>query len=214
VDRQAAAQLLQACFFQAQAASQASDALPGRIESLVSQVQPTEAPGISFSTTSLPSLPFEDADLLRSLWEIDRRSEQTSFGLEEKLPEDWQAAFHQFQAAAGRLLHSISHLAWVETSQAGQLLGRTSVGWAGDMQTFYAEPLLPEQIELHRHSLQAALASRHALIRLFTATVAAASRLSLLLATPGGALLSLPAVWKYVNQLLSEVEGYKLATAG
>lgn len=213
-DHQAAAQALQAYSFQTQAALVVIEDLPIRIEGLVKRKQTADAAGASFSLSEQPDLPAEDAGLLLSLLEIDRLGEQVSFGLEEKLPEDWQAAYRQFQAAAGRLLRSISHLAWVETSQGGQLLGRTAVGWAGDMQTYYRPALPPQQYELHRRSLQVALASRYALIRLFSATIGVASRLSLLLATPGGALLSLPAVWKYFNQILSEVEKYQLVAAG
>lgn len=212
LDHQAATQALEAYSSQAQASSRAIDGLPGRVETLVAQVQAADSAGVSFSTTDQIDLPVEETDLLQSLFEIDRIDQQVSFGLEEKLPKDWQASYHQFQAAAARTLRSISHLAWVETSQEGQLLGRTSVGWTGDMQTFYTEPLLPPQVQLHERSLEIALASRHAFIRLFTSTVAAASRISLLLATPGGALLSLPAVWRYANQILVEVETYKQTT--
>ena len=212
-DHQAATQALDMYASQAQASLQVLDALPERVESLVSRVQATDTAGLSFSAAEEPDLPSEDAGLLLSLFEIDRLAEQVSFGLEERLPQDWQVSYRQFQAAASRLLRSISHLAWVETSQGGQLLGRTAVGWAGDMQTVYLHALLPQQVGLHQRSLEVALASRYALIRLFTATVAASSRISLLLATPGGALLSLPAVWKYGNQILSEIERYKLVAA-
>ncbi len=212
-DPQAATQLLEEYSFQAQASMQVIEDLPERVENLVAQVQVAEAAGVSFSTSDQSDLPVEEAGLLDALYEIDRIDAQVSFGLEEKLPKDWQDSFHQFQTAASRLLRSISHFAWVETSQAGHLIGRTSVGWAGDMETLYAEALLPQQLDLHRHSLEIALVSRHALIRTFTTTVATASRLSLLLATPGGVLLSLPAVWKYINQILSEVEKYKTITA-
>jgi len=212
-DPQAASQALEEYSHQAQASVQAIEDLPGRVENLVTRVRATEAAGVSFSTTDQPDLPDEEAELLDALFEIDRIDARVSFGLEEKLPKDWQDSFHQFQAAASRLLRSISHFAWVETSQAGHLIGRTSVGWAGDMETLYAEALLPQQLDLHRRSLEIALVSRHALVRTFTTTVATASRLSLLLATPGGALLSLPAVWKYVNQILSEIERYKKISA-
>lgn len=213
LDQQAASQVLEAYSYQAQASVQIIEDLPERIDNLVTRVQAANASGVSFSTIEQSDLPLEEADLLDSLFEIDRMETQVSFGLEEKLPKDWQAPYQQFQSTAARVLRSISHLAWVETSQAGRLIGRTSVGWAGDMETMYAIALLPQQLDLHRHSLEIALVARHALIRAFTATVATASRLSLLLATPGGALLSLPAVWKYVNQMLSEVEKYKAVTA-
>ena len=212
-DHQAAAQELEVYASQAQASLQVIAALPERIDSLVARVQDAGAAGLSFSAAEQAELPDEESDLLLSLYEIDHLADQVSFGLEERLPQDWQSSYRQFQAAASRLLRSISHLAWVETSQGGQLLGRTSVGWAGDMQTFYRPALLPQQALLHQRSLEVALAARYALIRLFTATIAASSRLSLLLATPGGALLSLPAVWKYVNQILSEIEQYKLVAA-
>ncbi|MEJ2267272.1 MAG: hypothetical protein P8X95_27830 [Anaerolineales bacterium] len=44
------------------------------------------------------------------------------------------------------------------------------------------------------------------MLRTFIVTTQGAAKLSILLATPGGAILALPAAWKYVNQILAELE--------
>jgi len=190
-----------------QASSDVLDELPERIERLASRGEPSEA--TSFDIESSVDLPPADVELLRFLNELERPADQVSFGLGDDLREGWQVAQEQFQKMTSQALQSLSHMAWVETSQGGILFGRTSVGWTGDMDSFYTPEASPEQIQLHQRSLALALTSRHAFIRAFSATVAGASRLALSLATPGGALLALPAVWKYVNQILSEVERVK-----
>ena len=86
------------------------------------------------------------------------------------------------------------------------MLARTVVGWTGDLDTLWEQYLRPEQIDLHRRSLNLAITSRAAMLRTFIVTTQGAAKLSILLATPGGAILALPAAWKYVNQILAELE--------
>ncbi len=54
-----------------------------------------------------------------------------------------------------------------------------------------------------------AISSRNTLIRTFVAVTQGAVKLSALITTPGGAILALPVAWKYVNQILSEINAYK-----
>lgn len=209
---QAALQALAELDERSQASSAVLDELPERIERLASQGTPGGA--TSFAVGPSTDLPSSDAELLRFLNDLDRPPDQASFGLGDDLRAGWGAAQEQFQKMTSQALQSLSHMAWVETSQGGLLFGRTAVGWTGDMDTFYTRGTGPEQIQLHQRSLSLALTARHAFIRAFSATVAGASRLALSLATPGGALLALPAVWKYVNQILSEVERVKTQSQG
>jgi hypothetical protein len=204
---QAAHQRLDEFAARSQASNAALDNLPEQMERLASQAKAVEA--TSFEATTPPDLSPAEEDLLRFLAEIERPPDQVSFGLGDDLRQGWQAASTQFQETTWRALRALSHMAWVETSQGGRLFGRTSVGWTGDMQSFYIHGVLAEQIRLHQRSLALALTSRHAFIRAFSAAIAGASRLAVSLATPGGALLALPAVWKYINQILSEVERVK-----
>lgn len=147
-----------------------------------------------------------EAELLVLLNEIQAGRPPVSFGLGEKLFGGWQQTTDRFQAFVDRLLKSFAHYIWVETCIQEQYLGRTGVGWTGDMNTVWQQGLSTAQVELHQHSLALALASRGELIRTFSLAVRGAVQLSVLLTMPGSALLALPAVWKFVNQILADLK--------
>jgi hypothetical protein len=79
------------------------------------------------------------------------------------------------------------------------------VDWTGDMNTAWKPAISPEERILHQRSLALALKSRIALLRIIMTTAQGAAKIAALIAAPGGALLALPAAWKYVQQLLSAV---------
>ena len=191
----------------AQASTAALDDLPERLDGLLVQGE-ARTRGVAFAA-SAPALAPAEASLMSVLDEVGRASRQMSFAPGVTPLAGWEDAYQQFQATAGRLLLAISYMAWVETRLEGQLLGRTRVGWSGDTETVYAQATSPEQAALHRRSLEVAVISRNLLLRAFTSAFAGAAKCSILLATPGGALLALPAVWKYISQVLSQVEQYQ-----
>ncbi len=106
----------------------------------------------------------------------------------------------------------VGHYAWVETRTQGQLLGQTAVSWTGDANTVWQEGLDPAQMALHQRTLTLALASRDTVIRTFILVASGAARLSVLLATPGGAILALRAAWKFVKQVQAELERHQQIT--
>ncbi len=168
-------------FVKAQSTAQAFDTSPGRRE-----------------------LDEPERELLVLLNEIQAGRPPASFGLGEKLAGRWQGATDRFQAYVDQLLKSIAHYVRVETCVREQCLGRTGVGWMGDMNTVWRQGLRTEQVELHRRSLALALQSRDELIRTFVIAVQGAVQLSALLIAPGSAILALPAVWKFLNQMLTD----------
>jgi hypothetical protein len=165
----------------------------------------SQSAGLSFDV-SLEGREFAkpEAELLGLLGEIQEGRAPVSFGLGEKLVGGWQQATDRFQAFVDQLLKSIAHYAWVETCVQDQCLGRTGVGWTGDTSTVWRQGLSTEQVELHRRTLTLALESRDTLIRTFVFAVQGAVQLSVMLTMPGSALLALPAVWKFINQILKE----------
>jgi hypothetical protein len=174
---------------------------PDRLDAFVR----SQSAGLSFDV-SLEGREFAkpEAELLVLLSEIQEERAPVSFGLGEKLVGGWQQATNRFQAFVDQLLKSVGHYAWVETCIQEQCLGRTGVGWTGDTNTVWRQGLNTEQVELHQRTLTLALESRDTLIRTFVLAARGAVQLSILLTMPGGALLALPAVWKFVNQILKE----------
>lgn len=191
-----------------QSSQEALDSVPDRIENLVGRSQAQARGEVSFAAGPLPPA---EAELLQLLAASGRTAIQTgqpevSFGLGQDLGAELRKAIAGFQQFTQRIARLIAHFAWVETQVTGHLLARTVVSWTGDMNTLWEDYLEPQQVDLHRRSLTLAITSRAAMLRTFIATTQGAAKLSVLLATPGGAVLALPAAWKYVNQILAELE--------
>jgi hypothetical protein len=193
-------------FALAQASEAALDDLPARLESLL-VIGIAGAQGVAFAAEAGPADP--EAALLSELSNIERASRQVSFAVGEDPLAGWREAYQAFQETANRLLRAIAYMAWVETRLDGRLLGRTRVSWTGDTETVYLAEVSPGHADLHRRSLEVAVVSRNILLRAFAATLTGAAKCSVLIATPGGALLAVPTVWKYIQQILSQLEQYQ-----
>jgi hypothetical protein len=192
-----------------EAAQQALDAAASRLDALAEE-RPS---GLAFDVSATGAeLPDPEQELLALLEEAKRGGPPVSFGAGEPIRGGWAQATQQFQAFVEQLQRIVSHYAWVETRVQGQLLGRTAVSWTGDMDTAWQAGLNPAQMALHQRTLGLALASRETLIRTFVVTASGAARLSVLLSTPGGAILALPAAYKFINQVRTELERHQQIT--
>jgi hypothetical protein len=198
----AALERLEVLESQQRAAATALAVAPRRLEVLLDQ------PTLSFSG---PSMAEPETDLLGMVAELRG---PISFAPGE--PSRLYQVGLQFQAGMVRLFQLLSHLAWVETRSEGRLLGQTLVGWSGDTQTLWGDVLEETQQVLHRRNLQLALASRLLHLRLLIIATQAAAKISLLLGGSGGAgtLLALPLAWRYLNQILKELDRYQKVAAG
>lgn len=126
-------------------------------------------------------------------------------------PAAWSQVTQEFRSLLGGLGRWISHFAWIETKSEAeaQLLARTVVDWTGDFDTRWWVDASSAQRALHRRSLALALSSRGALLHTFTLTAQTAAKLSTLAAVPGGLVLALPVVWRFVNKVLKEYQEYQ-----
>lgn len=185
-----------------EASRKALESIPDRLNALV-QAQKS---GSSFDISSVATTLSEpEADLLLSLGMFRDYSPTVSFGLGDKLTAGWEHTVQQLQACVDQALQSIAHYVWVETYIEAQFVGRTAVNWTGDVETIWRDGVLPAQATLHQNSLALAVESRNTLIRTLVAAIQGAAELCLLLAVPGGAVLALPAVWRFVNQVLADI---------
>ncbi len=132
-----------------------------------------------------------------------------SFGLADEIRDGWDKAVEQFQSFVALVVQTLTHYAWVETKIEDHLLVRTAVSWKGDFETAWQDQLDPERMALHQRTLNIALASRAVTLRTFAIVAAAAGKLSALMTAPGGAILALPAAWKYINEIRAELEKYQ-----
>lgn len=210
VDRDEAADRLAGLEAFLSSSEEALESIPGRLDRLVETSQSTGGGGISFDQESMPGLPAPEADLLASLQVLSQPFGGVSFdvvgeGLELRLGKLMEA-YQGFEAGMERLLRQITHFAWVETEVGEKLIARTIVSWNGDANTAWWSGLGVDLYQSHRRSLGQALSSRNLVLHALVITAQSAAKLGVLLAAPGGGLLVLPFAWKFVSQVLAEVE--------
>jgi len=185
--------------------------VPGRLNRLAAHVGSKSAVGISFDAIAThEALPPAEAQVLHWL-EAEPAgldSSQVSFGLGETFAA-WGPAQKQFEAFVERLTRLLVQYAWVETRIEDDLMARTIVGWGGDAGTLWREGLGAGQESMHCRTLALALTSRATWIQTITTVTQTALKLTLLAATPGGAVMTLPVAWKFVRQVLAEIEQHQ-----
>jgi hypothetical protein len=211
-DPEVAAAQLQENEARMQLSMQALEAITGRIDALVESAQPAGMGGISFAAVSLEDLPEPETELMDLVQTINKPAAGVSFAVGGEDQSKLEAAFAQFGADMEHLLRLVTHFAWVETNLEGTLVGRSIVSWTGDMDTSWKSGLKDEVHQLHKSSLNQALATRNLVLHAVTITAKSAAKLAVLLATPGGAILALPVAWKFIKQILADVNKYKELT--
>ena len=196
---------------QVDAAQRALAQVPARFDEFVKRAGPPAGESVSFAAPSEPVFASgsPEAELFALMGEAAKaESAQASFGIGEAASEAWESAKAEFNELAEQVNREFLRFAWVETTQGGRLLARTTVGWSGDTDSVWHPDITPEQTRAHGQSLNLALNTRLARLRLFTSVTAGAAKLSALLAaTPAGAVMALPLAWKYVQQALAQVRG-------
>jgi hypothetical protein len=183
--------------------------IPAQLDGLV-QKTPKAATGVSFAATDLEPVPGPEGELLALLADTDAAArsgisaEGVSFGISEVASEALSRAQAQFNALLEQVDHEVLHFAWVETKITGQTIARTEVDWSGDATTVWATSVSDEQMRLHQRTLETVSKTRHLKLRLFVTVSGGAAKVAVLLATPGGAVLALPAVYQYVLKILEQ----------
>jgi hypothetical protein len=188
--------------------------VPSRLDGLVARTRERRhtCPGgrcqgkaISFDVLSLEQPESgPEAGLLSLLAEAEGK--EASFGLQETASAALQQAKIGLDALTGQINRDAQHFAWVETHIAGALIARTIVGWTGAAQTACAQGLDGPQVALHSRALRIATQTRGLRLRLFVTIASGAAKVSALVATPAGAALALPAVYRYVMQIVTQVK--------
>ena len=185
------------------AAEMALDEVPARLDLYLMQ----ERVGVSYALPVPGTHPDRaEDDLALVLAELRGAVPAVSFEAEGGYAGKWDEAFQFFQSFSERLRQMVAHYTWVETRVEGRLVGQTAVGWTGDLDTILVDTLDPELVKLHEHTLQLALASRQMLLRTSAMILANATKLSALIATPGGIVLAIPAVLRFINEVRKQLK--------
>ena len=178
--------------------------IPSRIDSMLHAEVRSDQQLLEFSAPpeSQPELPSAESDLLRWLENLEPGS--VSFEA-AAAPVEIESKTGEFRQQLEQMTRSLSNLAWIETQQSGRILARTAVDWTGDQHTTWIAASGVEEHYLHQQSLQLAITTRLTRIRALIVIVRGAARLATLATVPGGALLALPAIWKFTSQVLAEL---------
>jgi hypothetical protein len=162
--------------------------------------------GISYkaeeAAIAFAALPAPEAELLATLSSIEAPISYEAPGPEEKARQETR---NQWRVFLEQVRRTVSHYVRVETEVDGTLVGHTAVGWTGDFDTIWEADVTTDSTGLHHQSVQLALSSRLALVRLLTIVGAGATKLALRLTVPGAQLLVLPVAWKFVQDVLEEL---------
>ncbi len=206
LDAALATRELEACLAQVAVSRVALTTAESRMDKLVTQTRSQGEVSFSVSAAEL-ELPPPESELLAALDQI-KGGDTVSFGLLDEGQAVLGEAQQKFQRVIERVTQALIYYAMVETQLGSRLVGRTGLTWAADAQTLWASDAPLEHLALHRRTLALTIASRNALMRTFMLTAQGAVKLSVLLATPGGAVLALPVAWKFINQVLAEAGQY------
>jgi hypothetical protein len=182
---------------------------PLQVERLGIQYLKTMSGELAFDQQESPAA---EAEFFALLNDAGLASERTSFDTAGGGRLDWQKAAKDFRASVDRIRTTLTQFANVETSIQGRFIGRTIVSWSGKFETSWHPSSDWNESHLHQRSLEVALASRRLLLNLLIVSTQSAAKLSALLAVPGGPIMVLPAVWKYVTRMMDEIEKYQTLT--
>ncbi|MEI7771655.1 MAG: hypothetical protein WCI67_16815 [Chloroflexales bacterium] len=174
------------------------------LETAQARIRRVAGGGVSFAAAGRTPAP--ELELMGLVGELRAAESGTgSFGIREAASSGWDEAEEKFRAFAAQVHETLTNYAVVETQVEQVLIGRTSVGWTGDVRSLLVAEINPEQADLHRRTLALALESRAAMLRTFTTVLRGAAIVATMISSPLGAVAALPAAWKFVDQLLADI---------
>lgn len=128
-----------------------------------------------------------------------------SFGWRDEVHARWQAAQEQVVALSPQVREALTRYATVKTIQGGRLIGRTRINWHGDARSLLITDIDLSQALLHQQTLVLALRSQASWLRLIGLLGRGAAIAAHLVVSPASAVLAVPAVWQFMQEVLAEV---------
>jgi hypothetical protein len=116
-----------------------------------------------------------------------------------------EESHRQWLAFVERVQQIVANYARIETTLADFDVGSTTVSWTGDFETTWQPGITVEMMQTHRQSVHLVLSSRIAWIRIVSVVATGAAGLAIKASIPGGQVLLIPAVWKFVRDVLAEL---------
>jgi hypothetical protein len=127
-----------------------------------------------------------------------------SFGILPDLPQDCEQVFAQVTGFLKHASSLLSTAAQVETYSMERMIGRTTVAWSGDLQHAWLTGGNPHLASLHAQSLDLALRSRTAWMKM--AALVITGGIKLVVVSSLSPLTAIPAVFKFIQQILNQAQ--------
>jgi len=140
------------------------------------------------------------------------RGSLVAFGPEGPGPRSPVQLYEQCEELLARFRRLVQYYARVETSVGGRLIALSVVDWSGDYDVTWQDGVSEFDMALHLDAVRLALATRQAWLRLVSVVASGALTLSLKATVPGGQFLLIPAVYRYVRDVLAELEAVQVGT--
>ncbi len=142
-----------------------------------------------------------------ALWEqVEELRAPQAYGLLDwRKDEERQTLSRRWSDFLEQLRRLVTNYARIETASSAQEIGLTRVSWTGDFTTTWLAGATISTRRQHVSAVQLALESRLTLLRLVAVVAGGAAGLAAKAAVPGGELLLLPAIWRFVKEVLQEL---------
>ncbi len=119
---------------------------------------------------------------------------------------NYGALYGRCETLISRFQQVLSRRGRIETRIGGNLVGLTKIDWTGDFETIWEEGTAPLAMNVHVRAIRLASGSRLALLRILTIVGTGALGLAIKASIPGGQFLLIPAVYKFVRDMLEELK--------
>ena len=117
---------------------------------------------------------------------------------------DYGALYEQCEVIFNRFRQLLIRHGRIETRISDNLVGLTKIDWNGDFETIWEDNTAPLSMRVHVKSIRLAVASRMAFLRILSIVAAGAIGLAIKASIPGGQFILVPAVYKFVRDMLEE----------
>lgn len=138
---------------------------------------------------------------------LRRGRRPVDFGVGDSL----RAAGKKIEARLDGLLDVARHAARVETRISGRLVAASTLGWLGDAHTTVVADADADTLTAHHRTVDVIARARRGRLRFVVVVLSGAARVAA--AFTGGLVAALPAIYRFVDQLVDEFDALEAAEA-
>jgi hypothetical protein len=117
---------------------------------------------------------------------------------------DYDTLYKRCEILYNRFRQVITRHGRIETRIGENIVGLTNIDWNGDFETIWEEHAAPLTMNVHVKSVRLASTSRLAVLRILSIVSTGALSLAIKASIPGGQFLLIPAVYKFIRDMLEE----------